>query len=122
VHIPSLAVYAGGIQKETCLDPLTGCTGFDWDDENIAKNWVLHRVSTAEAEDVFFRDPLLVYPDKQHSQREKRYFALGTTRARRHLFVAFTIRRTLIRVISVREMTRKEKVHYEQNENADSQV
>ena len=50
--------------------------------------------------------------DIRHSQREKRYYALGQTSRGRHLFVAFTIRRKLIRVISVRDMNRREQESY----------
>ncbi|MCX6613726.1 MAG: BrnT family toxin [Acidobacteria bacterium] len=102
------------------MGPLSECEGFEWDEFNLSKNWVLHRVSNSEAEDVFFREPLLIYPDRKHSQQESRYFALGTTRAGRHLFVAFTIRRKFIRVISARDMTRKESVIYEHSEKANS--
>nr|WP_207787788.1 BrnT family toxin [Candidatus Thiosymbion oneisti] len=55
-------------------------------------------------------------PDPKHSQREPRYHALGTTGAGRLLHITFTLRAsgTLIRVISARDMHRKEKTHYEQ--------
>ena len=57
-------------------DPLGACTGFDWDDANIAKNWEMHRVTPEEAEDVFFHDPFVFRPDPGHSKVEKRYWAL----------------------------------------------
>lgn len=94
-------------------DPLEHCIGFDWDEENAIKNWERHQVTTEEAEDVFFNDPLVVRSDLRHSKREKRYYALGQTRASRRLFVAFTIRRKLIRVISVRDMNRNETGAYQ---------
>jgi uncharacterized DUF497 family protein len=75
---------------------LDRCTGFDWDDENVDKNWERHHVTPEEAEDVFFHDPLVVGD-----------CALGQTNRGRLLFVAFTIRRDLIRVISVRDMNRR---------------
>ena len=93
-------------------DPLDGCTGFDWDQANVEKNWESHRVTFWEAEEVFFNEPLLVRPDPTHSKREARHMALGTTDAGRLLFISFTVRRHLIRVISARDMTRKEAVHY----------
>ena len=93
-------------------DPLDGCTGFDWDQANVEKNWEAHRVTFWEAEEVFFNKPLLVRPDKAHSKHELRHLALGTTDAGRLLFISFTIRRHLIRVISARDMTRKETVNY----------
>jgi uncharacterized protein len=96
----------------TSDDPLDRCTGFDWDDANLEKNWDRHRVAFWEAEEVFFNEPLLVGPDLDHSERERRYLALGHTDAGRFLFIGFTIRRHLVRVISARDMTRKETRAY----------
>ena len=93
-------------------DDLDQCVGFHWDSGNEGKNWEKHRVSDVEAEEIFFNDPLVAGADEAHSKRERRYFALGRTDAGRHLFVAFTIRRNFIRVISAREMTRGEKRRY----------
>lgn len=98
-------------------DPLDHCIGFEWDEANAVKNWERHQVTTEEAEDVFFHDPLVVRSDLHHSKREKRYYALGQTRSSRRLFVAFTIRRKLIRVISVRDMNRNEASAYERLES-----
>jgi len=94
------------------IHPLDNCVGFDWDESNAQKNWERHRVTPEEAEEVFFNEPLVVRSDVRHSQREKRYYALGQTSFGRYLFVAFTIRRNLIRVISVREMNRREQEVY----------
>jgi len=93
-------------------DPLEGCIGFDWDDGNTLKNWDRHRVSPEEAEDTFFHEPLVVRSDIRHSKKERRYYGLGQTGAGRMLFVAFTIRKQLIRVISVRDMNRNEGETY----------
>ena len=90
-------------------DPLAACTGFEWDEANGPKNWARHRVNQEETEDIFFNEPLIVRSDTMHSKREKRYYALGQTSAGRELFVAFTIRGSLLRVISAREMNRREK-------------
>jgi uncharacterized DUF497 family protein len=94
-------------------DQLEGCTGFEWDEHNTAKNWDSHRVTTEEAEDLFFQEPLVVRADTRHSKPEKRYYALGHTSAGRRLFAAFTIRNNLIRVISVRDMNRNETRVYQ---------
>ena len=95
-------------------DDLAQCTGFQWDAGNADKNWDLHQVSQGECEQVFFNRPLLVAPDIEHSQREPRYAALGQTNAACRLAVVFTIRETLIRVISARDMSRRERRIYEQ--------
>ena len=97
----------------SAYDDLAECTGFQWDDGNLGKNWEKHGVSDEEAEEIFFNDPLVVGADERHSKKERRYFALGQTDAGRRLFVAFTIRKRLIRVISTRDMTRRERKVYE---------
>ena len=86
--------------------------GFDWDDGNIDKNWISHQVSNAECEEIFFNLPLLLADDTKHSQDEKRYYVLGQTNGRRWLFIAFTVREHKIRVISARDMNRKEESIY----------
>ena len=96
-------------------DPLQGCTGFDWDDGNLEKNWELHRVAFWEAEEIFFNEPLVVRADGEHSKQEARYLALGKSDSGRLVFVAFTVRRSLIRVISARDMTSREVRVYEQS-------
>ena len=93
-------------------DPLANCSGFDWDEGNADKIWDRHGVAPQEAEDLFFRAPLVVRSDRRHSKREKRYYALGQTTTERRLFIAFTIRRSLIRVISARDMSRNERLIY----------
>jgi uncharacterized DUF497 family protein len=90
--------------------------GFDWDDGNRRKSSDKHDVSQAEAENVFFNDPLIVVEDAKHSEREQRFNALGKTAQNRLLHVTFTVRQngTVIRVISARDMHRKERKAYEQ--------
>jgi uncharacterized DUF497 family protein len=91
-------------------------TGFDRDDGNSRKSADKHAVSQAEAEGVFFNDPLIVVEDSKHSETEPRFNALGRTAQNRLLHITFTLRQngTSIRVISARDMHRKEKNIYEQ--------
>jgi uncharacterized protein len=89
------------------------CAGFEWDEGNANKNWGKHSVADFECEEVFFNQPLVVRHDPKHSQREARHYALGRTDQDRLLFVAFTVRSSLIRVISARDMTRRERKFYE---------
>jgi uncharacterized DUF497 family protein len=93
---------------------LSDFVGFEWDAGNRDKNWLGHRVSTNECEEVFFNLPLLLKLDPGHSSNESRYFVLGQTNAGRPLFVAFTARGDKIRVISARDMSRKERAVYGQ--------
>jgi uncharacterized protein len=87
--------------------------GFDWDEGNASKNWEKHGVTDSECEEVFFNTPFGVGSDIAHSRGEEpRWRALGQTDRGRHLFIAFTVRRNLIRVISARETTRRERRIY----------
>lgn len=91
-------------------------TGFDWDAGNVHKNAQKHQVNQMEAESVFFNEPLLIMNDAKHSQVETRFHALGVTDNGRLLHIAFTLRvnQSKIRVISARDMHRKERSVYEQ--------
>jgi len=91
---------------------IENCEGFAWDEGNSNKNWHLHEVTDGECEDVFFNLPLLIAFDKKHAENEIRFFALGRTDADRWLFIAFTMRNKLIRVISARDMTKREERIY----------
>lgn len=88
-------------------------TEFEWDAGNADKNWIRHRVSQAECEQVFFNRPLVVSEDDLHSDDEVRFFALGQSDAGRLLFMVYTLRGEKIRVISARDMTRREQEEYE---------
>lgn len=94
---------------------LAGIAGFDWDRGNTRKN-DKHGVSMAEAEQVFFNSPVLLLDDERHSQKEARHHALGRSDDGRLLHLTFTLRDAgrLIRVISARDMHRKERAIYEQ--------
>jgi uncharacterized DUF497 family protein len=91
---------------------LLRCTGFEWDKGNRDKNWLKHRVDNSECEQIFFNRPLIIHFDKRHSVKEDRFYALGHTDLGRKLFIVFTIRGTKIRVISARDMSRKEREIY----------
>ena len=88
---------------------LTPLVGFEWDEGKLLKNWEKHHVSASECEQVFFNRPLLTQADIDHSNAETRFFALGQTDSGRRLFVVFTVRGNLLRVISARDMNRKER-------------
>ena len=70
------------------------------------------RRQPGECEEIFFRSPLLVVVDHVHPKSEARYYALGKTEAARGVFVVFTIRASLIRVISARDMGPEERKEY----------
>lgn len=92
--------------------------GFQWDAGNSQKNWLSHDVSQAETEQVFFNRPALLMPDVQHSADETRHYVLGRSNAGRYLTIVFTIRDTLVRPIMARDMSRRERRLYAEEENA----
>jgi uncharacterized DUF497 family protein len=94
---------------------LSKVIGFEWDEGNARKN-ERHGVSMAEAEQVFFNAPLLVLSNAKHSETEPRFHALGKTNEGRRLHITITLRDAdrLVRVISARDMHRKERAIYEQ--------
>lgn len=87
---------------------------FDWNEANIKKNEIKHRVHYKECEQVFLNDPV-IYEDIKHSGQEKRYHCLGKTDLNRLLFISFTLRDPKIRIISARPMSKKERKQYEKN-------
>ena len=95
---------------------LNRIVGFQWDQGNARKSAEKHAVSQSEAEEVFLNTPLLIVGDLGHSRSELRFHALGVTKAERRLHVTLTLREenSLIRVISARDMSRKERARYEQ--------
>lgn|SRR5208283_983803 len=100
---------------------LASLEDFEWDEGNIKKNWKKHRISHIECEEIFFNNPIIVNKDTPHSPGEDRYFVLGKTDTDRLLFIVFTVRGTKIRIISARDMSRKERRAYEHTQE-DTQV
>ena len=109
-----VAVYIGNIQSANAMIDFARLAGFEWDTANRDKNWTLHKVSWAEAEEPFFHHPLLICPDALHSQSEDRFYLLGRTGSDRWLFIVFTIRVNKIRIISARDMSKRERRIYEE--------
>lgn len=94
-------------------DALDGVLGFQWDEGNSDKNLIAHNVENWECEQVFLNEPLLVLDHPRHSRAEKRWAAFGSSDAGRLLVVVFTIRNRLVRVISARDMNKKESAFHE---------
>lgn len=94
------------------MDP-AACTGFQWDSGNRIKSQMKHGVTQSEAEELFLSGPL-VLADSGHSVVEPRFHAFGESSAGRRLFAVFTVRDDRIRIISVRDMSRRERRSYEE--------
>lgn len=81
---------------------------FQWDRGNVDKNQRKHKVSEKESEEVFFDNKRVTFKDHVHSDKEERFRVIGETRGKRLLFVAFTVRNKKVRVISARDINRRE--------------
>ena len=65
---------------------------------------------------MFFNRPLVAAVDPKDTGAEPRFLALGQRDAGRRLFVVFTLRRRLIRAITARDMSRRERREYDHAE------
>jgi len=89
---------------------------FKWGRKKAATNIADHRVSFDEASTVFY-DPLAkIFDDEAHSITERREIIIGHSKDDRLLLVCFTeLEEDVIRIISAREPTKKERKDYEEN-------
>ena len=101
---------------------LAKCTGFQWDEGNSEKNWEKHKVLKSECEQAFFNIPIVVTDSRKERDKEKRWYLLGRTDLDRRLFIVFTVRKSLIRVISARDMSNKERKIYNEEIEKDTEV
>jgi uncharacterized protein len=89
---------------------------FQWDPTKSRGNARKHRVTFEEAATVF-GDPLsLTIPDPAHSAGEERFLILGVSNEGRLLVVAHTERGDVIRIISARLATARERRDHEEEE------
>ena len=86
---------------------------FDWDKGNRGKNFIKHQVADEECEEVFFDQQKKITHDELHSGQESRHLLIGQTKKSRLLFIVFTVREEKIRIISARDLNKKERKLYE---------
>lgn len=86
--------------------------GFDWDEGNSEKKLIKHGVTCEEAEEIFFDSESLDFDDKKHSKIEKRLVKIGKSFSGRILVAYYTVRGSKIRIISVRDVNKKERLLY----------
>jgi uncharacterized protein len=103
-------------------DILAKCTGFEWDQHNSEKIKTKHAVTPVECEQVFFNIPVIAGDDEKHSKAENRFYVLGQADSGRLLFLVFTVRNDKVRVISARDMNRKERRVYQTQEEENTPV
>ena len=85
---------------------------FEWDKGNIGKN-LKHNVKEREVEEAFLDEGKVIYKDKLHSINEERFILLGETKRGRLLYLVFTKRKNKIRIISARDINKKDVEIYE---------
>lgn len=95
---------------------------FVWNKGNIDKNLDKHGVTNREAEEIFENKPVFIFKDVKHSLAEQRYMIWGITDKGRKLSVFFTIRNDLVRIISARDMHRKERRAYEEKIQTNTKI
>jgi len=87
---------------------------FEWDPRKAESNLAKHGVEFTEAATVF-GDPLAItYHDAEHSDREERFITFGTTALGRLVAVVHVDRDDRTRIISARDLTRRERTQYEE--------
>ena len=91
---------------------------FELDERKAAVNLIKHKVSFEEVHAVFY-DPLAyIFEDEWHSTNEPREIIIGHSNSNRLLLVCFAERDSgLIRIISARHVTKRERRDYEESRN-----
>ena len=87
---------------------------FEWHPAKGASNLLKHSVSFEEAASVFDDVLAAVYENPDHSTSENRYLIIGNSALGRLLIIAYADRRERIRIISARQVTKKERELYEE--------
>ena len=101
---------------------LTKIKGFEWDQGNIDKSLHKHGITQNEAERVFLDEKLFFQEDIKHSGKERRFIVIGGTKKVKILFIAFTVRKDRVRIISARIANYKERRLYAQKIKTDSKI
>ena len=87
---------------------------FEWDPEKARLNKNKHGVSFYEAREVFHDELSSTVRDPDHSEQEDRSLIFGQSENGRHIVVSYTEWESILRFISAREMTARERKAYEQ--------
>ncbi len=87
---------------------------FIWDENKAHENRKKHKISFEEAQTIFTDPNARMIADLEHSIDEDRFVLLGISSALRLLVVCHCYREEdmLVRIISARKATRKEKKQY----------
>lgn len=83
----------------------------EYDSRKAATNLRKHGISFKEASSCFY-DQLALAMEDSHSESEYRWILIGLSRRQRYLTVVYTLRENIVRIISARKSTRREKRDY----------
>jgi uncharacterized protein len=86
---------------------------FEWDDANADSNERKHGVAYSEAMTVFADALSVTGYDPRHADDEDRFLTMGVSVHGRLLVVSHTDRGDVVRIISARAATRRERKDYE---------
>lgn len=86
---------------------------FAWDPQKAALNLAKHDVSFEEATTVWDDLFNIEFFDDEHSADENRFIMIGESQHQRLLIISFTERDNRVRIISVRQLTPRERREYE---------
>ena len=101
------------VQNRTHLRGCGNTMNFEWNRQKSQISLKKHGISFEEAKTVF-DDPLYVdFYDPDHSDDEHRYLIIGRSHKGHLLIVSYTERDDMLRLISARKTTRKERKAYE---------
>jgi uncharacterized DUF497 family protein len=88
---------------------------YEWDPNKAKSNYKKHGVKFADAVAVFEDENAVTIEDEHES--ENRFVTIGRDFLRRILVVVYTFRGVIIRIISARKATAREKKIYEEQSN-----
>jgi len=87
---------------------------FEWDDNKNELNIKKHGIDFKDAKDIFHY-PLLTMEDTKHNYGEQRWIALGWIKSLLGVVIYIEHDEDIIRIISARKATSKERIYYEQS-------
>ena len=87
---------------------------FEWDDGKAQVNLAKHGVSFDEAQTCFYDPEQIAFYDPEHSEDEDRELLIGHSDQGRLLIVSYTLRESVVRLISARKAIRREAKIYAQ--------
>jgi uncharacterized protein len=88
---------------------------FEWDENKRKLNIKKHGFDFADAKEFFKKEPI-IFPDTRRDYGENRYIAMGPL-MNRIIVGVFTMRKSTVRMISMRRANDRERNYYERNKN-----